>query len=73
MATHAIRNLVREGKSRQLRNVVATSQADGMQTLEHHLSELVKSGSVPYEAAIAVSLHPNEVAKPAPAAAPPAA
>ncbi len=33
IATHAIRNLVREGKTRQIRNVIATSRGEGMQTL----------------------------------------
>ena len=66
VATHAVRNLVREGKSRQLRNVVATSQSDGMRTLEHNLSELVASGVVSHEAAVAVSLHPAEIKKKAP-------
>ncbi len=63
VATNAVRNLVREGKSRQLRNVVATSQADGMQTLEESLSKLVTSGVIDRNAAEAVSLHPTEVAK----------
>lgn len=66
VATHAVRNLVREGKSRQLRNVVATGQADGMRTLEHDLSELVSAGTVSHEAAVAVSLHPAEITKKAP-------
>src|SRR5205814_2147197 len=43
LANHAVRNLVREGKNRQLRNVVATSYAEGMNTLETTLSRLVKS------------------------------
>ena len=34
----AVRNLIREGKTRQLRNVVTTHRADGMQTLEESLS-----------------------------------
>ena len=38
----AVRNLVREGKTRQLRNVVATHRADGMQTLEHALDALIQ-------------------------------
>jgi twitching motility protein PilT len=61
MATHAVRNLVREGKSRQLRNVVATSTADGMQTLEQHLTELVAAGVVTHDAALGASLYPAEV------------
>ena len=68
VATHAVRNLVREGKSRQLRNVVATGQADGMRTLETALTELVANGVVSHEAALAVSLHPAEIKKKAPTA-----
>src|SRR4029077_1338304 len=35
MVAHpAVRNLVREGKTRQLRNVVSTHQNEGMQTIE---------------------------------------
>jgi twitching motility protein PilT len=72
VATNAVRNLVREGKSRQLRNVVATSQADGMQTLEMSLSTLVTSGVVERNAAEAVSLHPAEIARMATTAPAPA-
>ena len=61
IATHAVRNLVREGKSRQLRNVVATSAADGMQTLEQHLSDLVRDGVISHETALGASLFPAEV------------
>ena len=66
IANHAVRNLVREGKTRQLRNVIATSQGEGMQTLEQSLSALVANGSVEYEAALHVSLYPKEVEKPPP-------
>ena len=37
IANPAIRNLIREGKTRQIRNVLTTSQAIGMQTLEMSL------------------------------------
>ena len=60
-ATNAVRNLVREGKTRQLRNVVATQKAEGMQTLESSLSELVEAGEVDLFDARAVSLFPDEV------------
>jgi twitching motility protein PilT len=64
VANHAVRNLMREGKSRQMRNVISTSQAEGMQTLEAALNELVQSGEVHYEAALGASLHPGEVHTP---------
>jgi twitching motility protein PilT len=63
-ANHAVRNLVREGKTRQLRNVVATHQGEGMQTLEMALSALVDEGIVDYETAVGFSLFPGEVELP---------
>src|SRR5438552_8626207 len=48
MATPAVRNLIRENKAGQLRNVIATSSKDGMFTLETALSALVESGMVDY-------------------------
>ncbi len=68
VANSAIRNLVKEGKTNQIRNVVSTHQQDGMQTLEKSLTSLVADGTVDLEAARLVSLHPKEVE--APAAAP---
>ena len=64
VATSAVRNLIREGKTRQIRNLVATGQRDGMQTLESSLSELVARGSIRYEDALSFATFPNEVAKP---------
>ena len=66
MANHAIRNLIREGKTRQLRNVITTQQSEGMQTLEMALSALVAEGVIDYETALKVSLYPKEIAKPMP-------
>ena len=70
LATSAARNLVREGKTRQLRNVMTTSQADGMQTLEMSLSHLVLTGVISYEEAVHRALVPREVALPRPPAQP---
>ncbi|HVU75021.1 MAG TPA: PilT/PilU family type 4a pilus ATPase [Mycobacteriales bacterium] len=63
VATPAIRNLIREGKSNQLRNVVATHQSEGMQTLEGSLTELVASELIAHDDAIAVSAYPKEVGR----------
>ena len=41
MGTTPVPNLIREGKVRQLRNLIATGQRDGMCVLEHSLTELV--------------------------------
>lgn len=61
MGTEAVRNLVREGKSRQLRNVVATGGPDGMQTIEMDLARLVTSGLVTMEMAQSISAYPGEI------------
>jgi len=62
-ANYAVQNLVREGKTRQLRNIIATHQSEGMQTLEMSLSELVQRGVIDYDTAVKVSLYPDDVAR----------
>jgi len=64
VANHAVRNLIREGRSGQLRNVVATGQGEGMQTFEQSLSDLVAAGTVTREVAVGASLHPKEITAP---------
>ena len=41
IANHPVRNLIREGKSNQLMNVMTTNQADGMCTMETSLATLI--------------------------------
>ena len=61
MGNEAVRNLVREGKSRQLRNVVATGGPEGMQTIEMDLARLVTSGLITMEMAQSISAYPSEI------------
>jgi twitching motility protein PilT len=61
IANDAVRNLVREGKSRQMRNLITTGGNDGMQTLETDLARLVNAGLVDLDTACGVSLFPNDV------------
>ncbi|MFZ4668079.1 MAG: type IV pilus twitching motility protein PilT [Microthrixaceae bacterium] len=73
MGTPAVTNLIREGKVRQIRNVLATGSRDGMQVLEQHLGQLVAAGVITLEEAMAVSVHPEDItglgtAQPAPTA-----
>lgn len=63
VASNAARNLIREGKTNQLRNIMTTSQGDGMRTLEMSLAELIDAGDVSYEAALGVSAWPKELAR----------
>ena len=68
VGTSAVRNLVREGKTAQLRNNLVTGQATGMRTLEMALSDLVRAGTIDYDTALSFSLYPKEVEKPRPTA-----
>ena len=61
LANTAVRNLIREGKTEQLRNVIATGQRAGMQTLESHLRELVATGIVGQEEASGATIHSAEL------------
>ncbi len=61
VATSAVRNMIREGKTRQIRNVLATASRDGMQTLEQSLTALVAAGTIDHETALGSSLFPKEV------------
>ena len=61
VATHPIRNLIKEGKTRQLRNVVATGQRDGMQTFEMSLNQLMAQGAITYDEALSRSLYGAEI------------
>jgi twitching motility protein PilT len=65
VGTFAVRNLVREGKTGQIRNQIATGSQWGMSTLESSLSELVQSGIITYDEALNHSLYPKELARPA--------
>jgi twitching motility protein PilT len=44
--THAISNMIREGKTFQIGSAMQTGKAQGMVTLNDSLIELVKNGSV---------------------------
>jgi len=46
LGTPAIRNLIREDKVAQMYSAIQTGQANGMQTLDQNLKELVKRGVV---------------------------
>ncbi len=68
VANPAIRNVVREGKTHQLRNLIAQGTREGMTTLERSLNDLVASGMITFDDARARAVLPNEI-KPATRAA----
>jgi len=49
VATPAIRNLIREGKTHQIYSAMQAGAKLGMHTLDQHLAELVKAGKITYE------------------------
>lgn len=61
IATDAVRAMIREGKTHQLRNALATGRAVGMQSLETHLSDLVVRGRITLAAARAVANRPDDL------------
>ena len=63
VATSPVRNLIREGRSNQLSNVMFTGTKEGMQTLENSLARLITDGVVTYDDAMAASAHPKELVR----------
>lgn len=58
-ANTAVRNVIREGRTYELANIIHTSQAEGMVTLDKSLSDLVRKGLVKLDDALAFSLNPD--------------
>ena len=52
MATAAVRNLIRSGKTHQIYTSIQVGSKFGMQIMDHGLADLVKKGAVTYEAAL---------------------
>nr|WP_281362178.1 type IV pilus twitching motility protein PilT [Cellulomonas humilata] len=49
IATPAIRNLIREGKTHQIYSAMQAGAQQGMHTMDQHLADLVKTGRISYE------------------------
>lgn len=61
VASEAVRRLIRDGATHQLRATIASGRKEGMQTIETHLSELVATGEIDLASARAASLYPEEI------------
>ena len=57
----AIRNMIREGKTHQIDNVIQTSSSMGMVSMDSFILELVQSGEIPKETAIAQAANPDQM------------
>jgi twitching motility protein PilT len=49
IATPAVRNLIREGKTHQIYSAMQAGAKQGMHTMDQHLAELVRAGKITYE------------------------
>ena len=61
LSTSAVRNVVREGKTHLIDNIIQTSSQIGMITLENSLASLVKGGKISLETALSYSLKSEEL------------
>ncbi|QGQ19376.1 PilT/PilU family type 4a pilus ATPase [Cellulomonas sp. JZ18] len=60
LATPAIRNLIREGKTHQIYSAMQAGADDGMHTMDQHLAELVKRGKITYEVGLDKAHHTED-------------
>ena len=63
LGTAAVRTAIREGRTHTIDNIIMTSADFGMFTLEASLAQLVKSGKVSEEMAMAYSFRPADLAR----------
>lgn len=61
IVTPAISNLIREGKVSQMYSAIQTGMKMGMITMEQTLANLVKQGTISFEAAVSKSSKPDEL------------
>jgi twitching motility protein PilT len=63
MATPAIRNLIREGKTHQISSTVQTGSQYGMQTMDQALFLLYKRGLIGTDVALSRAIYPDDLRK----------
>jgi twitching motility protein PilT len=63
VANDAVRSIIRDGRSHQLRNILMTNRQSGMQTLEHALSQLIAAREISWASAAAVTERHSELAE----------
>ncbi len=61
LATDAIANLIREGKTHQINSCIQTGVTMGMQPMDYHLAKLVKSGIITKEMAYIRTMEPDNL------------
>jgi len=60
IATPAIRNLIREGKTHQIYSAMQAGAKQGMHTMDQQLADMVKSGKISYEVGLEKCHHAED-------------
>jgi twitching motility protein PilT len=60
-ATSGVRNLIRKGEDHQLYSALSTGRSDGMISMEQSLAELVRSGRIHRDTAMAHCFRPEDL------------
>ena len=63
LATPAIRNLVREGKTHQIQTIIQTSTAEKMQTMDGNLLEIYRKGGIDFKTLLRYSVDEDYIKK----------
>jgi twitching motility protein PilT len=63
MATPAIRNLIREGKTHQVYSAMQAGGRHGMQTMDQSLADLVRRGQITYDLGLERCHHAEDYAR----------
>jgi twitching motility protein PilT len=61
IANVAVRSMIKEGKTDQIRSILQTGVREGSQTLERSLSQLVRAGMISEREARGHSLYPADI------------
>jgi len=63
LATPAVRNLIREGKTYQILSVLQTGIKSGMQSMDYALRQLLRQGIITYEQAVIRAADPDNLTR----------
>ena len=61
LGSDAVKNIIREGKTFMLDNIINTNSQIGMLSLERSLAQIVQRGDVPFELALKYTQKPDEL------------
>jgi twitching motility protein PilT len=61
ICTPAVRNLIRENRIYEIQNVIETSRAFGMQTMDTSIKQLFLNGKISKDDAVAMAHHPDKL------------